>query len=235
MAKVKLDLRKKTVPAKVLFARNIVIAMTGNTNFTTPVPGLPVITSAANNLETAWQAAQDGGQSATLTMNQREKDLNLALTQLAAYVENTSAGDAEIIMSAGMQIKATAQPSAPAQPPVDVRLEHTGNEGEISIRWKKQGKSLVHLIRFRTEAAGSNSGGTNVPPPPMPPPMPTPMPGEPNTSGSAASNWQDGGASTGSKKLLTELPVGDRIWVQVAAVNSKSTSGWSDPATKVIS
>jgi hypothetical protein len=51
----------------------------------------------------------------------------------------------------------------------------------------------------------------------------------------AATNWTlvD---QTSSKTTFTghELPVGQRIWVQVRAVNAAGFGPWSDPATIVV-
>jgi hypothetical protein len=58
MAKTKLGLGTLSVTHKVELARQIVIKMTGNANFTTPVPALAAITTAANSAETAFNNAQ---------------------------------------------------------------------------------------------------------------------------------------------------------------------------------
>jgi hypothetical protein len=57
MAKVRLNLRDMTIPEKVAFARQVISAMTNNTNFPTPTPTLGEVTVAANDLEVAANQA----------------------------------------------------------------------------------------------------------------------------------------------------------------------------------
>jgi hypothetical protein len=110
--KVALLLSKKTVEQKFQYARAVVIAMTGNNHFPTPSPALSVITTDANNLETAYIAAQTRAKGTTAQKNAMAKVLQLSLQALAHYVEtiaNADPNNAEaIITSAGMQMKKPA-------------------------------------------------------------------------------------------------------------------------------
>ncbi|MBV8860139.1 MAG: hypothetical protein JOZ02_24625, partial [Acidobacteria bacterium] len=58
MSKVKLNFDRLSIPEKVARAQQVVAAMTGNTNFTTPTPTLAALTTAINELETATSDAQ---------------------------------------------------------------------------------------------------------------------------------------------------------------------------------
>jgi len=53
MAQVKVGADKLPVPDKIQFARQVVIDMTGNANFTTPAPSLASVTTAVTAL-TRW-------------------------------------------------------------------------------------------------------------------------------------------------------------------------------------
>ena len=57
---VVLKLARKSIPEKIEKARYIVKSMTGNVNFTTPVPALSTIITAVNELEKAFLKAQSG-------------------------------------------------------------------------------------------------------------------------------------------------------------------------------
>jgi hypothetical protein len=110
--KAVLLLDKKTVTQKILFARAIVIAMTGNAYFPAPTPALSVITRDANNLENASVAAQTRAKGTSAEMNVMVKFLELSLRALANYVEfianADSANAVAIIESAGMTVKRTS-------------------------------------------------------------------------------------------------------------------------------
>src|SRR3954462_8652021 len=103
MSKIKLNLSKLTVTEKLAKAEQIVLKMTGNANFPTPSPGLVAITTAANELKTAYaesQAARQTQKEKTATQNTKEDILDELLTQEAAFVESVAGNNEEIILSA---------------------------------------------------------------------------------------------------------------------------------------
>ncbi len=162
-AKVSLKLEERTAAEKVEFAKSIVIAMTGNANFTTPNPSLAAVTTGANNLDSAITAAADGGKSKTLAMNTKETALNDLLTQLGAYVENIANGNETIIRSAGMD--ARVGKSAPQIPdaPINVSATTGTEEGEIELKWKGVKNARVYVIEVSNDVsatAGTTTGTT---------------------------------------------------------------------------
>jgi hypothetical protein len=104
-AKVNLGLSKMSILVKIGNARHHVTSMTGNQNFTTPLPSLASITAAANALETAFNNAQGGNSTLTSLMHDKEAVLDNLLSQLANYVEIVANGVDTIILSAGMKVK----------------------------------------------------------------------------------------------------------------------------------
>ena len=109
--KVNLMIAKMTTEQLIAFALNIVSKMTGNSNFATPNPALPVVTTAANALQTAYDNAQGGGPAQTSLMHQKRVALELLLTTLGHYVEDrandpaNAAGPEAIVLSSGLNIK----------------------------------------------------------------------------------------------------------------------------------
>lgn len=147
MAQVKLGFYALSVADKVLKARNIVILMTGNTAFTTPNPSLAAITAAADALETAFNEAADGGKTKTAIMYSKEAELDALMPQLTAYVQEASAGDALLILSSGMEIRADKTPPQDLPAPFGLETKTGDNEGEVMLRWKKVDKSKAYLIQ----------------------------------------------------------------------------------------
>ena len=151
---VKLDLHKKTVSEKVGFGRNIVTNMTANiATFATPWPKLADITTAIDNLETAYTEALDGGISKTAAKNAAEDVFDTMLTALGNYVNSVAQGDENIILSSGMEVKRQPSPiGIPAQ--VTSFAAKTGViPGEILIDWRKVYGAAIYLIHQKAEGA----------------------------------------------------------------------------------
>ena len=96
MPKIKLGLFHMPIPDKIALAARIVTAMTGNPNFTTPVPALADITAKKTALLTAYNDAlskRAQAKAATDLMADNEKELDRSLMLESLYVENESVGD----------------------------------------------------------------------------------------------------------------------------------------------
>jgi hypothetical protein len=105
MKKPKLNLRNLPIPEKIQKSREVVIRLTGNTNYPSPNPALTVLSAAITALETAHEAAADGGKSLKSTMHAKEKILDDLMSQLGEYIANASAGDEQKILSSGLGVK----------------------------------------------------------------------------------------------------------------------------------
>jgi len=115
-AKVKIEVYMVlNVPGKIQYARDRVVDMTGNANFTTPDVPLATITTAADDLETKYLAAQGGGPADTAAQNAAEEVLDDLIRKEAAYVTRIADGDTVIITSSGFT--PTKTELTPAPPP----------------------------------------------------------------------------------------------------------------------
>jgi len=99
-------------PAKLVErARAIIAAMTGNAVYATPVPTLAVVTTATDAVEAADTAVlNNGGKQDYLTRDLRAQELRDLLTLLGSYVQVTSGGDPEKILSAGYGLRKAPEP-----------------------------------------------------------------------------------------------------------------------------
>jgi len=121
MPRIRLNLHRLSVIEKVTKAEQIVTALTGNASFPTPSPALAAITTAANDLKTANDDVLTTRQTAkekTAIQNQKEDALDQLLTQCAAYVESVGGNNEALILSAGMDMRASAviTTEVPGQP-----------------------------------------------------------------------------------------------------------------------
>lgn len=205
MPKVKLNLKSLSTSEKVEKAHLIVKALTGNSSFTTPQPALATVTTAANDLATAFSDAQAAKQTAvtkTSIMHDKESALEGLLRQLAAYVESVAGDDESMILSAGIDVKAAGAQAPTAEAPLSLGATEGDHDGEIDLSWNPVKGAKSYVIERSAD-----------------PPT--------------ASSWVHETVSSKSSVSVGGLVSGTRYWFRVAAVTSAGQSGFSDPATKI--
>lgn len=206
MAKIRLNLARLTVAEKIAKARQIVTQMTGNSHFPTPTPTLDAVSTRADLTETANSEAQLARQTAkqkTSALNEAEDALDRLLNQVAGYVESVAGGNEQVILSAGMDVRAAAVAATdPPGQPQGLTATAGDHDGEIDLSWDTVPGAKSYVI----EKSGD-------------PVTPT--------------SWSHAGVSTRSTLAAQGLTSGTRYWFRVAAINSNGQSGWSDPATKI--
>lgn len=206
MAKIRLNLNSLSISEKIAKALQIITRMTGNATFATPSPALPAITTAANELKTATddvQAVRQLAKEKTSIQNQKEDVLDQLLTQLAGYVESVAGDDEQLILSAGMDVRAPAVvSSSPPATPQGVTATSGDHDGEIDLSWDPVTAAKSYVIEQSLDPAAANS-------------------------------WTHSGVSTRSSFTAQRLNSGTRYWLRVAAINNNGQSGWSDSAMKI--
>jgi len=206
MAQIKLNFSRLSIPEKIARARQIVTALTGNAHFTSPQPPLASITTAANELETAFadvQAVRQEAKAKTTIQNTKEDVLNKLVSQSAGYVTAVGGGDEAIVQSAGMNLRAPrAAVGVPSQPQA-LAATAGDHDGTMDLSWDPVVEAASYVIE------------TSPDPP-------------------TATSWKHLGVSTKSSFTVTDLVSGSRVWFRVAAINAAGQSNWSDPATKIV-
>jgi hypothetical protein len=206
MAKVKLNIKSLPDAQIIQQCTNIKTAMTGNANFTTPVPALAAFTTLINTAQTkltASENAQTAAKQATADKDTAIVALLAAATQLATYVDLTANGDEAKILSAGMQVRATATPSTPPATVMDLFITAGDSAGEVDLQWDPVNSAKSYEVQT----------------------SPEPM---------TASSWSPQATVTKSRTAVTGLTSGQRVWARVRAVNPAGLGPWSDPATKIV-
>jgi len=92
MSRIKLNLRQP-VPDKLQTSRQIIAALTNNTNFPNPHPPLADVTAAISTLDEAYKAhqiAKSDARTKASVADDAEIQLDRQLRKLAAYVEKHS-------------------------------------------------------------------------------------------------------------------------------------------------
>jgi hypothetical protein len=205
MPRIKLNLRNLSIPDKVQKGRQIVTAMTNNTNFSSPHPPLSEVTAALASLEQNYalaQAAKADVKAKATTQDDAEGKVDQILAQLAAYVESIAGNDEKIITSAGLATKTYRSTPSFLSPPQALSATAGDHEGVIDLSWKKVPNAKSYTIQ-------------------MSPDPPT------------AESWTQAAIATASARTIENLASGKRFWFRVAAIGAMGQSGWSEPATKI--
>ncbi len=139
---VVLGLAGLSVPGKVEKARTIVSKMTDNDYFPAPVPPLSDVSTAADDLETAYKNSRDAGKSQTKIMYEVDDELEVILTNLSHYVRAIAKDREEVVFSAGMEVKRTGKH---VKPLLEVRSNDLRGEVKL-IRVSEKGAAYIWEI-----------------------------------------------------------------------------------------
>jgi len=159
---VKLGLNGLSVPMQIQRCRNIVTQTTGNSDFPTPNPPLATVTTAIDTLETSFENAADGGKTLKALVRLNRKALLALMTQLAAYVQETSGGDEAIILGSGMDVRATKTPPQPLDAVQNLRVKAGKLAGTIAPRWQKLTGTVVYMVGTSTDGINWTNNGNST-------------------------------------------------------------------------
>jgi hypothetical protein len=160
MSKIKLNLRNLSVPDKIGKGRQIIAAMTNNTSFANPHPPLPEIATSLTTLEETYkshQAVKADIKTKASVQDDAERQVDRALTQLAAYVESIAGSDETIIASASMETKAFRSAPSVLTAPAALSASTGDHDGEIDLSWKKVDNARSYIIQFSADPPTSES------------------------------------------------------------------------------
>ena len=206
MAKVKFTLNGVPDADVIQTCNNLKTALTGNANFTTPVPSLTTFGTAITTAQTKLTAADNAAQTAKQATADKDTAiaaLSALATQLAAYVDFTANGDESKILSAGLSVRADKTPATAPGQVANLSLTVGDNEGSLDAHWDAM--------------SGAKSFEVQSSPDPM-----------------TSTSFVTRDTLTNSKTTLTGFTSGARIWVRVRAINSAGKGAWSDPAVKIV-
>ncbi len=147
MAKPALNFSNLTIGKKILRIRQIVIATTGSSVYTTPKPTLAAITAAVDQLEDDQLALKTSGPSATTIRNAQNTFVMGLMNEFVAYVSIESGGDQIKIESTTLDIKKPPTPPA-IMPQVQNLIGNTGLfPGDILLKWKAVKGKKYYIIQ----------------------------------------------------------------------------------------
>lgn len=160
MSLVKLNLSRLSVPDKLDVGRQIVLSMTGNAHFATPHPPLAEVTTAFDDLEHAYRDGQEARVSSktkTIIQNGKEDLVDKLLRQLIGYVVSIAGDDQEIILSAGMGVRAVPGTTTTPSPPTGLSSSAGDRDGEIDLSWDPAPNAVSYVVETSLDPATATS------------------------------------------------------------------------------
>ncbi len=179
-----------------------ITGLTGNADFTTPVPTLVQQQADRDALAAANVAVlNNGGKQDRLIQAVAVKTVKSNIKILAGYVQAISGGDPVKIASVGFGTRKVPQPPEPMPAPPNVRLVFTSMPGELKALWGGVKDKRIYQLQS-TDA-------------------------DPVVEG----NWKALTMTSRNTYLLTGLTSHLPYSVRVRAVGSLGVGPWSDIAT----
>ena len=136
MAKPVLNFSKLSIGAKILRIRQIVLATTGNSVYTTPSPTLAAITTAVDQLEEDQLAMKDGGTSATTIRNAQADYVMGMMNEFLAYVTIASGGDQIKIESTTLAVRKMPSKQGIMSQVLSLAGKAGLFPGDVILKWK---------------------------------------------------------------------------------------------------
>ena len=142
------------------FASNVVIKMTGNALFTTPVVSMATLGAAQVAFHAALAAMTQGGTQATAAKNAARATLVGLLRQQANYVQGIANNNEVTLLSSGFERTSPNTGQSPLTAPViekitnvastqlGIKMRADANSKAIEIQGKTAGATYAHLGTF---------------------------------------------------------------------------------------
>src|SRR5271170_183362 len=106
------------------FASNIIVSLTGNAAFPTPLVPLATLTTAQSDFHDALVAAAGGGVQLTAVKNEKRAALETLLRQEAAYVQGVAGQNLSTLLSSGFGAASTNRTQSPLDTPTIAELDN---------------------------------------------------------------------------------------------------------------
>lgn len=156
MAIVSMNYSGRSVPEKIVRAREFITSLTGNPNFPTPSPSLAEIGTAADELEEAYNNARSGDRIKRQIMKDKEKTLDVLMSKLGAYIQDVSGGDPVKILSSSAGLRGDNTPGGLLSAPVGLLATVGTSEGVIECKWKPMKGARSYLVALAVDLTTNN-------------------------------------------------------------------------------
>lgn len=188
-------------------AGKIVGALTGNANFTDPIPSLAELTAWVNDYRTKHEIAIRGGSVLDSRLkNESRTTLLYQLKQLAHYINTQSGGNLAVLSSSAMIL--AKQPENTKTPSVITRV--VLKDGELSGQMRVDLAAQKFVWEYEIQLGEWPEGTADI-------------------------VWGSSYFSTSSRgTIIDALSPAKRYYVRARARNSKGTGDWTEPVSMIV-
>jgi len=149
-AKVKMGLSAKNTNQLIPYIQNHIEMMTGNLNFVTPQPPAADLLAQFNIYqESALNTIHLEAllRDAKALQDQLRAELTETMNVRAAYVQQVSNGNRQVILSSGLGAKNPPTPVTSLSAPTNLRVDLNGEAGMMKIRWDTVQNALTYVLQ----------------------------------------------------------------------------------------
>lgn len=215
MAEIKLSLSRAN-PTKVIEVIGRLIGLLAPAApATPPIPNMAAKVADLTTTYNAAKAANDAYEAAKAqlvalkTTRDETADALRAEADVTANAAMTeSKGDAAMLQAGGFEVTGSSSPPPPPslEAPTNLMLTAGDQDGSVDASCDPPGsRSIIRSYQWQ------HTGGDPISGP-----------------------YTDAQATSASNTTFTGLTSGQRIWVRVRVITTHGTTGWSDPATKIV-
>jgi len=157
MARVKKGVSGLSFKDLAVKAQSIHDGLDGNIKFPTPEPSLADFQTHIDALVAA-NAAVEANRGRSEYLLRRTGGLQVLddITNLAAYVQNASKGDAATIESSNFEVVKRGSSIGELNPPKNLGAFLTNYTGRVALRWKREDGADMHHVFMSTSAEPFN-------------------------------------------------------------------------------
>jgi hypothetical protein len=165
MAKIKTGFSTFSDAGLSIEAGKIIASMTGNTNFTNPLPPLAAVKDALDAFDTAMSNMGNGSKDVTMVKNKTRVTVEALLTELGLYVQLQSKGDEIILQSSGYELASRRTSVGVLPKPINFVAAPSDARGSIKVSMKAidGAKSYIYEYTKAPSTATSDWDSITIP------------------------------------------------------------------------
>jgi len=161
-SKIKMGLARLNAEALLALALHVITKLTANLNFPTPNPALVDLTTAADELRAAINAAMGGSKESYLLKATAVRKMQGLLRILADYVNGVAAGNPDLIANAGFDYTRPAEPVGQLPPPTSLSAMVSNKSGVIKLDWDVVHGSNLYTVDINETDSNEESAWSPV-------------------------------------------------------------------------
>jgi hypothetical protein len=139
------------------FASNVIVSLTGNAAFPTPLIPLATLGTAQKAFHDALVAAAQGGTQLTALKNEARAALETLLRQEASYVQAIAGQNLSTLLSSGFEAASTNRASTQLDTPVIVGLDN-GLTTQLILRMQPVANARSYEVQTKNGGGWTSAG-----------------------------------------------------------------------------